>query len=103
VPNFYGDDPGSAVKNLLGARTHDELERLEGEHVALRCLELIEGCGPAGNFDAAHLKAIHRHLFQDVYEWAGHTRDERVRLSDGTVAPEPLLRKIDGNRLWLVH
>ncbi len=24
-------------------------------------------------FDAEHLKAIHRHLFQDVYEWAGST------------------------------
>jgi cell filamentation protein len=43
------------------------------------------------------LKAIHRHLFQDIFEWAGHTRDEKVTLSDGTVATEPLLRKIDGN------
>ncbi len=57
----------------------------------------MDGHGPAGNFDAEHLKAIHRHLFQDVYEWAGHTRDEKVRLSDGTVASEPLLRKFDGN------
>jgi cell filamentation protein len=42
------------------------------------------------------LKAIHRHLFQDVYEWAGRTRDERVKLSDGTIATEPVLRKVDG-------
>src|SRR6202035_5110762 len=34
--------------------------------------------------------------FQDVYEWAGRTRDEKVALSDGTVAMEPMLRKIDG-------
>jgi cell filamentation protein len=51
---------------------------------------------PTGNFDAEHLKSIHRHLFQDVYEWAGNTRDERVRLSDGTIATEPVLSKIDG-------
>jgi len=50
-----------------------------------------------GNFDAGHLKAIHQHLFQDVFEWAGRTRDEKVTLSDGTVATEPLLRKVDGN------
>jgi fido (protein-threonine AMPylation protein) len=42
------------------------------------------------------LKAIHRHLFQDIYEWAGHTRDERVKLSDGTIATEPVLRKVGG-------
>ena len=39
---------------------------------------------------------IHRHLFQDVYEWAGHSRDEPVKLADGAVASEPLLRKVDG-------
>jgi cell filamentation protein len=25
-------------------------------------------------FDAAHVKAIHAHLFQDVYDWAGEFR-----------------------------
>jgi cell filamentation protein len=29
---------------------------------------------PLGNFDMAHLRAIHRHLFQDVYDWAGELR-----------------------------
>ncbi len=28
----------------------------------------------AGNFDLAHLQAIHKHLFGDVYEWAGELR-----------------------------
>lgn len=26
---------------------------------------------PRGRFDLDHLQAIHRHLFQDVYDWAG--------------------------------
>jgi cell filamentation protein len=56
----------------------------------------MTGGFPAGTFDAAHLKAIHRYLFQDVYEWAGHTRNQKVRLSDGTIASEPFLRKVDG-------
>ena len=68
----------------------------EARYVAARIFELELGEGPRGGFDAAHLKAVHRHLFQDVYEWAGHTRDERVPLSDGTVASEPVLRKPDG-------
>ena len=28
----------------------------------------------AGDFDLAHLQAIHRYLFQDVYDWAGELR-----------------------------
>ena len=29
---------------------------------------------PEGNFDYSHYKAIHHHLFQDIYEWAGSSR-----------------------------
>jgi cell filamentation protein len=98
VANYtYSNDPNATVKNKLGAATHDELERLEAKFVFGRDVEIASGHGPSGQFDAAHLKAIHRHLFQDVYEWAGHTRDEKVALSDGTVATEPLLRKVDGS------
>ena len=34
-----------------------------------------------GRFDLDHLQAIHRHLFGDVYEWAGEIRD--IDLSKG--------------------
>jgi cell filamentation protein len=87
----------SAIKNKFGASTHDELDRVEGAYVAAREAEIMDNPSISGSFDAGHLKAIHRHLFQDVFEWAGHTRDENVTLSDGTVATEPLLRKVDGN------
>jgi cell filamentation protein len=95
VPGYTLGD-GSTLKNKLGATSHDELERLEVDYVKLRQLDFEFGHGPSGNFDTAHLKAIHRHLFQDVYEWAGHTRAEKVKLSDGSVATEPLMRKMDG-------
>jgi cell filamentation protein len=84
------------VKNKLGATNHEELERLEVEHVVPRLIEIELGLGPTGTFDAQHLKAIHRHLFRDVYEWSGHTRNERVALSDGAIATEPVLPKADG-------
>ena len=29
---------------------------------------------PTGDFDLPHLQAIHRHLFQDIYDWAGEVR-----------------------------
>jgi cell filamentation protein len=95
VPGYTLDD-GVTVKNKLGATSHADLEAIEADYVGNRLIQFELGHGPRGQFDATHLKAIHRHLFQDVYEWAGHTRDEKVTLSDGTVATEPLLRKIDG-------
>ncbi|AMN39204.1 Fic/DOC family protein [Rhodoplanes sp. Z2-YC6860] len=36
---------------------------------------------PPGEFDLAHLQAIHRHLFQDIYDWAGEIR--KVEISKG--------------------
>src|SRR5688500_1394481 len=36
---------------------------------------------PRGTFDLKHLRAIHRHLFQDVYDWAGELR--MVEISKG--------------------
>jgi cell filamentation protein len=84
------------VKNKLGATTYEELERLEEPFVGLRRAQVDAGLGPVGEFDAAHLKALHQFLFQDVSEWAGHTRDERVRLSDGATATEPVMRKVGG-------
>jgi cell filamentation protein len=36
---------------------------------------------PKGRFDLDHLRAIHRHLFQDVYDWAGELRT--VEISKG--------------------
>lgn len=96
MPGYTLDD-GLTVKNKLGATSHSALEIAEADYVRNRLLQMELGHGPTGQFDAAHLKAIHHHLFQDVYEWAGHTRDERVALSDGTIATEPLLRKMDGS------
>jgi cell filamentation protein len=89
--------PGTdTVKNKFGETDFDRLERREAHPVAARQVEIEAGYGPKGQFDADHLRAIHRHLFQDVYEWAGHTRDERVRLSDGTIATEPVMHKQGG-------
>ena len=87
VPNYTLAD-GVTVKNKLGAQSRAELDRLAADPVRRRLLQFARGEGPEGGFDAAHLKAIHGHLFQDVYEWAGHTRDEKVTLSDGAVASE---------------
>lgn len=38
---------------------------------------------PEGAFDAAHFQAVHHHLFQDVYDWAGQPRTIRT-FKDGS-------------------
>ena len=63
--------PNSPVlRNKLDLRDADALERAERLLVQQRIEEGI----PRGNFSLDHLQAIHRHLFQDVYEWAGDIR-----------------------------
>lgn len=74
-----GDDPytypGSPVlRNKLDLRDPVAFDRIERRLVVQRIREGV----PRGNFDLAHLKAIHRHLFQDVYSWAGEVRSVEV-------------------------
>lgn len=61
---------GGVLRNRLGITDAAHLDYVERELVVQR---LSEGA-PAGDFDLPHLCAIHRHLFQDVYAWAGELR-----------------------------
>lgn len=93
----YTLSDGITVKNKLGARTHDELDFLQSDFVQSRIYQIELGGGPRrGAFDAGHLRAVHKHLFQDVFEWAGHTREELFRFADGSIAHEPIILKIAG-------
>ncbi|RUW06504.1 Fic family protein [Mesorhizobium sp. M1A.F.Ca.IN.020.03.1.1] len=78
---FYpntSDDPDrtDVLRNKFGIRSHSELRTEEYRAAAFRMAEIAEGDGPQGRFDKEHLKAVHGHIFQDVYEWAGHTRNQ---------------------------
>lgn len=66
--------PGTEVlRNLEGLKEEQSLSGFETEAVLFRHVQLLARPVP-GNFDLAHLKAIHRHLFQNVYAWAGELR-----------------------------
>lgn len=68
--------PGSDVlRNRLGIRDAADLNVTERRLVLQRAREGV----PTGHFDLAHLRAIHRHLFQDVYDWAGEIRTVEIR------------------------
>jgi len=70
--------PGTSVlKNLRDLTDPKLLERFEARQTHRRIAELIDN-PVAGRFDVAHLKAIHRLIFQDVYEWAGEFRTANI-------------------------
>lgn len=70
----------NVLKNKAGLRRQDDLDRFEAVMTAQRFEEPV----PSGRFDVRHYRALHRHIFQDVYPWAGRLRT--VRISKGESA-----------------
>jgi len=71
--------PGTLVlRNLLGITKPAFLDKQERSLVVLRSRKGV----PRGDFDLAHLRAIHCHLFQDVYDWAGELRTVEIGKGD---------------------
>jgi len=92
MPNYLYPDT-KVLKNKFGITVGKDLRPIEAAFVAARRAEIAAGFGPEKTFNAAYLIALHQHLFQDVYEWAGKTRGEKVPLSDGTTASETEFNK----------
>lgn len=62
------------LKNKLGIKDGAKLDQAERGLVQTRVLE----GAPDGKFDATHVRAIHHHLFQDIYAWAGEYRTVEI-------------------------
>lgn len=62
----YGEDDATTLRIVEEAVTKVRISQLQ--------LDPLNG-----NFDYDHFKAVHRYIFQDVYEWAG---EERVAPTD---------------------
>jgi cell filamentation protein len=62
------------LKNIPGLRTQEELDAFEAASTMQRADEPL----PTGRLTLSHYKAIHHHLFQDVYPWAGKFRSVRM-------------------------
>jgi cell filamentation protein len=74
-PYTYGNS--TVLVNKLDLREQAILDEFEAEISNARAQEPF----PAGDLGFEHYKAIHHHLFQDVYGWAGKIRT--VRISKG--------------------
>ena len=70
--------PGTNVlRNFREIRDLQLLARFEMDMTTRRLAELEHSPKP-GKFNAVHLQAIHRHIFQDVYPWAGEFRTVNI-------------------------
>ena len=84
---FYPEtiDPATGygtLRNLYGERDARVLARLEYVETSGRAQQIDNGTITiARTYDGDHMRAIHWHLFQDVYEWAGQYR--RVNIFKG--------------------
>jgi cell filamentation protein len=71
-PYCYSDT--TVLRNIPGIRDAEALEAFEAVSTAQRADEPL----PNGRLSVNHYRAIHRHLFQDVYPWAGTFRTVRL-------------------------
>ena len=71
-------EPSGVLRNLLGVTDPAVLAEYERDLAFFRVVELelhpVDGC-----FDFAHLRAIHRYILQDIYDWAGELRTVDTR------------------------
>ncbi|MDO7285882.1 Fic family protein [Shouchella clausii] len=67
----YLNPDANVLKNKLGIKDQKELDEAES---VITATKLIDVDSVKGNFDYQHLLDIHRHIFEDVYEWAGNAR-----------------------------
>lgn len=85
--------PGTEIPaNFFSIYDRDELADVE---MAFASMRYLQG-DPGGDLDKDHLKAIHRHLFGDVYPWAGSYRTiRRQREGEQFVSPEIIDSELD--------
>ncbi|HEV2446691.1 MAG TPA: Fic family protein [Candidatus Sulfopaludibacter sp.] len=96
------------LRNIPGIRDPRQLAAFEANTTAVRLIELDER-PLAGQFDSAHLRAIQRYVFQDVYRWAGEFRTVNIakggQFFGAAAFIEPALheglRKLAGERFLL--
>ena len=60
------------LKNFLGIKSYEELRKAEKDIAFVKMLNADTAFD--GKCDIDLLKSIHKHIFEDIYEWAGEFR-----------------------------
>lgn len=77
INSRYTYKNSSVLKNKLNITTEEKLKEYETKMVALK-LASIDKADFKRTYDEEHLKAIHKYLFEDVYDFAGQYRLENI-------------------------
>lgn len=75
----YIDPVTGLLRNTIGATTHDDLKKAEGEMVSLATVKLLAEPPENRIGDLQELQEIHRRLFGMIYPWAGEIRTVEIR------------------------
>jgi cell filamentation protein len=78
----YSDPVTGVLYNKLGLSSAAKLEAAERD-ITHAALILLDKSPVPTTYDLPHLQAIHRRIFGDLYEWAGHIRT--VAIAKGTM------------------
>lgn len=77
---------------MADIQSSEPLEIFEVRATTLRASESL----PIGQFVSIHYRAVHHHLFQDVYDWAGEYRNIRIAKNDAMFCfPEHIADQMD--------
>ena len=77
-------EPGTGLLlNLIGAKTSAELARAEADLVAVRIIQLRDHHLVAPTRDIQEVLGLHKHLFQDLFSWAGEIRTIDMKRGNG--------------------
>lgn len=106
VKSIYTYKNSDTLKNKLDIRDEKKLKKYETDMVAFK-LSTIKDANIKRTYDAKHIRAIHKHLFGDVYDFAGEYRRENItkenfRFSEYQYIPDnidEILRKVDVQKL----
>ena len=95
-PSCY--ENSDVLINIPGLRVQSELEKFENIAVAQRSRERL----PFGKLSGVDYFALHKHLFKDVYRWAGQIRTIRIgKQGNWFCYPEHIQAEIKAIFDWL--
>ena len=90
---LYDDVP--VLKNLLGIKDEDMLNKAESDITCIKLLD-IDRKVATGKFDYQRLKSIHYHIFGDIYQWAGAERVVPIIKSERVLGGDTVRYSIPG-------
>lgn len=76
-PYLY--ENSDVLKNKLGIKDETALSDAEADITAAKMMTVDE---IKGDFDYSHYKKLHKHIFGDIYDWAGEEREIPVNKSE---------------------